>query len=77
MIFQTKLCVIVINYVYFGVLFETWCVQVRPLLELERLKSSEECVRLVSQDQLVLGNDRSFRFDRIFPQDTAQVWGHI
>jgi hypothetical protein len=50
--------------------------QVRPLLELERLKSSEECVRLVSQDQLVLGNDRSFRFDYIFPQDTTQVWGH-
>ena len=47
--------------------------QVRPLLELERLKSSEECVRLVSQDQLVLGNDRSFRFDHIFPQDAAQV----
>ena len=66
-----------INYVYFGVLFETWCVQVHPLLELERLKSSEECVRLVSQDQLVLSNDRSFRFDCIFPQDTAQVWGRI
>ena len=49
--------------------------QVRPLLELERLKSSEECVRLVSEDQLVLGNDRSFRFDYIFPQDTTQVWG--
>ena len=49
--------------------------QVRPLLELERLKSSEECVRLVSEDQLVLGNDRSFRFDYIFPHDTTQVWG--
>ena len=43
------------------------------MLELEKLKSNEECVRLVSQDQLVLGNNRSFRFDRIFPQDTTQV----
>ena len=40
---------------------------------MERLYSSEECVRLVNQDQLVLGSDRSFRFDYIFHQDTPQV----
>ena len=33
-------------------------------------------MRLVSRDQLVLGDDRSFRFDHIFPQDSTQVHVH-
>lgn len=41
--------------------------------EHERLHSSDVCVQFVSHDQLVIGKDRSFRFDEVFPPDTSQV----
>lgn len=47
--------------------------QVRPMLEQERLHSSDMCVQFVSHDQLVIGKDRAFRFDWVFPPNTSQV----
>ncbi len=48
-------------------------VQVRPLLEHEVVLSCEECVRTVGEDQLVLGGNQTFRFDRVFPSSASQV----
>ncbi len=48
-------------------------VQVRPLLENEGVVSCEECVSVVGEDQLILGGDRVFRFDRVFTPTTCQV----
>ncbi len=49
-------------------------VQVRPLLEHEVVLSCEECVRTVGEDQLVLGDNQTFRFDRVFPPSAPQVF---
>ena len=43
------------------------------MLEQERLRSRDLCVQFVSHDQLVIGKDRAFRFDWVFPPDTSQV----
>ncbi len=51
----------------------TTMAQVRPLLEHEGVVSCEECVRVVGEDQLVLGGDRVFRFDRVFSPSAHQV----
>lgn len=48
----------------------------RPLLEGERLHGRgdiEECVKVVSQKQLVLGGEHSFTFDRVLPPESNQV----
>ena len=43
------------------------------MLEQEQLRSSDMCVQFVSHDQLVIGKDRAFRFDWVFPPNTSQV----
>ena len=43
------------------------------MLEQEWLRSSDMCVQFVSHDQLVMGKDRAFRFDWVFPPNTSQV----
>ena len=43
------------------------------MLEHERLHSSDVCVQFVSHDQLVIGKDRTFRFDQVFPPNSPQV----
>ncbi len=43
------------------------------MLAKELLESNESCLRIVDSQQLVVGENRPFRFDRIFPQDSTQV----
>lgn len=45
----------------------------RPLLGKELLQSEEVCLQVVSPDQLLLGQDRPFRFDTVFQPDATQV----
>lgn len=48
----------------------------RPLLEGERLQGRgeiEECVKVVSQKQLVLGGEHSFTFDRVLLPESSQA----
>ena len=42
-------------------------------MEEEQLKSRDVSVICVSRDQLVVGGDRVFRFDRVFPPSAGQV----
>ena len=45
----------------------------RPLLDEEKLRSHALAVNCVGKDQLVVGGDRLFRFDRVFPPSSTQV----
>lgn len=48
-------------------------VRVRPLIEREILENSRVCVRAESGGELVVGNERSFKFDRVFPINSQQA----
>ena len=45
----------------------------RPLLDEEQLRSRALSVTCIGKDQLVVGGDRLFRFDRVFPPSSTQV----
>ncbi len=48
--------------------------RVRPLIEREIVENSRVCVRADdSLNELILGNDRCFKFDKVFPINTPQA----
>ena len=47
--------------------------QVRPILPSEGLEGKDSCVSITDRDQLIIGRDRQFRFDHVFPPSSSQV----
>ena len=48
--------------------------QVRPLVGQEKVHNVPECVHFIpDKPQLILGKDRGFTFDYVFPPKTTQV----
>ena len=48
--------------------------QVRPLVGQERVHNVPQCVHFIpDKPQLILGKDRGFTFDYVFPPKTTQV----
>ena len=49
-------------------------VRVRPLVEREKLSNYRSCVRLVlAANQLIIGKDKTYSFDYVFPPRTTQT----
>lgn len=52
--------------------------QVRPLVGQEKVHNVPQCVRFIpDKPQLILGKDRGFTFDYVFPPKAAQVIRHL
>jgi hypothetical protein len=48
-------------------------IRVRPLSEKEKLERSAQCVSFVpGEPQIIIGKDRAFTYDFVFPLDTSQ-----
>jgi kinesin family protein 15 len=47
-------------------------VRIRPLINLEILKSKQKCVKLLSKTRLLCDNEREFNYDIIFGEDAQQ-----
>ena len=48
--------------------------QVRPLVGQEKVHNVPQCVHFIpDKPQLILGKDRGFTFDYVFPPKTSQV----
>ena len=49
--------------------------QVRPLVGQEKVHNVPQCVHFIpDKPQLILGKDRGFTFDYVFPPKTTQVF---
>ncbi|CAG8778014.1 8808_t:CDS:1, partial [Ambispora leptoticha] len=48
--------------------------RIRPLSEKETIQGCTECLTLIpdAPQQILIGTDRSFTFDYVFPSDTEQ-----
>ena len=50
------------------------CPQVRPLVGKEKVHNVPQCVHFIPEKpQLILGKDRGFTFDYVFPPKASQV----
>ncbi len=47
-------------------------IRVRPMVPREKMENESSCIEFKSESEIVIGGDRSYKFDRVFGEDSPQ-----
>lgn len=48
-------------------------IRIRPFIERERVLDDNSCIQVVSDTEIILGNEKLFKFDKVFDEGSQQT----